>query len=407
VEGGTVAALSYFQVDGQSVDPYAINFRLYGLIIDGRNHIWRMDELKKLAVCPNLKFADFHGTNLDDVGLEHVSQVATLENLDLQDTKITNDGLAYLARLPRLRHLRLKENRQLTNECVPHLLRLESLTDLQIHETSIDQHGVESLASLPNLRDICVDVWGGNYTLDGLLALSARMPECRILAKGHGGFFQGRFNGTWPMTEQEWQECSDPSRMLDHLGTKITARRVWLLAACCCARIPHLMPSDQNAIKVVERFIDGKVGEPDLRAATAACGDHAVISLCEEVLNAVDFEAIDRAIGVMVRATDLRSYEASLHPRANAEAVRLAEQAEQCRLLRHIIGNPFRPYPAPPLWPSTVVQLAESLYAGQDCAFALHDALLEAGHAELAEHFREEKLHPKGCWVMDLVLGKS
>jgi hypothetical protein len=53
------------------------------------------------------------------------------------------------------------------------------------------------------------------------------------------------------------------------------------------------------------------------------------------------------------------------------------------------------------------VQLAESLYAGQDCSFALHDALLEAGHAELAEHFREETSHPKGCWVVDLILGKK
>jgi hypothetical protein len=60
-----------------------------------------------------------------------------------------------------------------------------------------------------------------------------------------------------------------------------------------------------------------------------------------------------------------------------------------------------------PSWPSTVVQLAESLCAGQDCAFALHDALLEAGHAELAEHSREEKSHPQGCWAVDLVLGKS
>jgi hypothetical protein len=30
-----------------------------------------------------------------------------------------------------------------------------------------------------------------------------------------------------------------------------------------------------------------------------------------------------------------------------------------------------------------------------------------AGHAELADHFREEQHHPKGCWVLDLVLGKS
>jgi hypothetical protein len=56
---------------------------------------------------------------------------------------------------------------------------------------------------------------------------------------------------------------------------------------------------------------------------------------------------------------------------------------------------------------STVTQLAESLYAGEDCAFALHDALLEAGHAELAQHFREEKWHPKGCWALDLILGKK
>jgi hypothetical protein len=83
------------------------------------------------------------------------------------------------------------------------------------------------------------------------------------------------------------------------------------------------------------------------------------------------------------------------------------EEKVQADLLRHIFGNPFRPYTAPPSWPSTVVQLAESLYGGQDCAFALHDALLEAGHAELAEHFREEKSHPKGCWVVDLILGKS
>jgi hypothetical protein len=76
-----------------------------------------------------------------------------------------------------------------------------------------------------------------------------------------------------------------------------------------------------------------------------------------------------------------------------------------CDLLRHIAGNPFRSYRR--VWPFTVVQLAESLYDGQDFVFALHDALLEAGHTELAEHFREEKSHPKGCWVVDMILSKE
>jgi len=38
-------------------------------------------------------------------------------------------------------------------------------------------------------------------------------------------------------------------------------------------------------------------------------------------------------------------------------------------------------------WPSVVVQLAESYLAGEECGFALHDALLEAGKPELAETF--------------------
>jgi hypothetical protein len=36
----------------------------------------------------------------------------------------------------------------------------------------------------------------------------------------------------------------------------------------------------------------------------------------------------------------------------------------------------------------------------------LGSALLEAGDAELAEDFRDND-HPKGCWVLDLIVGKS
>jgi hypothetical protein len=37
----------------------------------------------------------------------------------------------------------------------------------------------------------------------------------------------------------------------------------------------------------------------------------------------------------------------------------------------------------------------------------LVNALLEAGHHELAEHFRCEEWHPKGCWALDVILGRS
>src|SRR5262245_56062099 len=96
-----------------------------------------------------------------------------------------------------LRYLRLKENAQLSNACIPHLLKLRQLVDLQIHETSIDQDGVNQLVVMGALEDLCLDVWKDNYTFDGLLGLSIQMPRCRILAKGRGEFFQGEFRGTW------------------------------------------------------------------------------------------------------------------------------------------------------------------------------------------------------------------
>lgn len=118
---------------------------------------------------------------------------------------------------------------------------------------------------------------------------------------------------------------------------------------------------------------------------------HAVAETASR--STVDWRTVHQA----VHAADTRE---QWDPSAPAMNLKHAE------LLRHIVGNPFRPYPAPPHWPAAVTDLAAALYNGSDCTFALHDALLEAGHAELAEHFRERE-HPKGCWAMDVILGKA
>ena len=72
----------------------------------------------------------------------------------------------------------------------------------------------------------------------------------------------------------------------------------------------------------------------------------------------------------------------------------------------HGTGLPF-------LWPSAVIQLAESVRAGEDCCFALHAALLEFGQPTLAEHFSGEKwrlgsaTHPADCWALAAILGRD
>jgi hypothetical protein len=62
-------------------------------------------------------------------------------------------------------------------------------------------------------------------------------------------------------------------------------------------------------------------------------------------------------------------------------------------------------FQTPAYWPTNVVQLAQAIHDGQDCAFALHDALLDAGQDELAKHFCESE-HSDRRWALDLILGR-
>jgi hypothetical protein len=85
-------------------------------------------------------------------------------------------------------------------------------------------------------------------------------------------------------------------------------------------------------------------------------------------------------------------------------------------VLRDIFGNPFRKplltdRPATSSSSPVVSELAHAIY--DDRAFdrlpLLADALEDAGctDAELLGHLRSPGPHVRGCWAVDLVLGKN
>jgi hypothetical protein len=86
----------------------------------------------------------------------------------------------------------------------------------------------------------------------------------------------------------------------------------------------------------------------------------------------------------------------------------------QAGLIRCIFGNPFRPATVDPCWltwnAGMVVQLAEMIYKERRFGDLpiLADALEEAGCADedILCHCRAPDEHVRGCWVVDLVLGK-
>jgi hypothetical protein len=88
------------------------------------------------------------------------------------------------------------------------------------------------------------------------------------------------------------------------------------------------------------------------------------------------------------------------------------EQAVQCEILRCVLGNPFRSVTLDPTWLTpTVTQLAIAIYHDRsfDRMPVLADALSDAGcdNEDILNHLRQPGVHVRGCWVLDLVLGKE
>jgi hypothetical protein len=80
--------------------------------------------------------------------------------------------------------------------------------------------------------------------------------------------------------------------------------------------------------------------------------------------------------------------------------------------VRDVFGNPFRRVGVEPAWLTPDVRaLAQALYAGREFERLpiLADALEDAGCTAQAilDHLRGPGEHVRGCWVLDLLLGKG
>jgi hypothetical protein len=207
--------------------------------------------------------------------------------------------------------------------------------------------------------------------------------------------------------------------MLSFLRGKTTERKFRLFAVACCLRVRELLSEqERNWVELAEKYAESETGQSKLKAArrnypaiqgrlpTAA--EMAAWAAFSTMRATPWNAAIDASRGVgdavVIQADQGRAWSDEVHAaRADARYEVLLEHAS---LLRHIIGNPLCPFQTPSSWPSSVTSLAQALYNQEPCHFALHDALLDCGQQELAEHFKQEG-HPKGCWALDAILGKS
>jgi hypothetical protein len=210
--------------------------------------------------------------------------------------------------------------------------------------------------------------------------------------------------------EARWLRSSHPSPMLKLLTAQGQCwHRKLRLAACAAVRRAwDWLPEDYRAlVEVVEAYADGEAPVAALTAAwpwaTPDADDRTVWAVSAAV------HAAHTGIGFHVENCLLKSCAAV----AGSRAAKAAELAAQAHLLRDVFGLlPFRPVVADPLWRTRdVTALAETIY--RERAFAelpaLADALEDAGCADEAflSHLRGPGPHARGCWAVDLLLGRG
>jgi hypothetical protein len=232
------------------------------------------------------------------------------------------------------------------------------------------------------------------------------------------------------MTEEQWLACADPGPMLEWLRARSGLRKMALFAVACCRRAWHLLhdPRSQEALRSAESFADGERSNSDLEAALDgayeahnAIDNFYAVGWAARRRDAADavYEAVTACYPDGFFGADQFGARQAAHKAARASPDWKAERTSQCALLRDIIGNPFQPAPVDPAWrTATVASLAEAAYAERclpssqlDSArlAVLADALEEAGCADagLLGHLRGLGPHVRGCWALDLLLGKE
>jgi len=112
--------------------------------------------LKHVSNIPSLRELVLHNTKVTDEGLSHVVKLSELTHLDLTCCKsVTDEGLGHVGAMVSLRTLKLGGCPQITDEGVRHLCGLILLDKLILHATLVTETGLEHLSALSKLQIEC------------------------------------------------------------------------------------------------------------------------------------------------------------------------------------------------------------------------------------------------------------
>lgn len=265
------------------------------------------------------------------------------------------------------------------------------------------------------------------------------------------------------MTESEWLAATVPETILAALKGEVRERKLRLFALSCCRRVDFLLGADDMkrcrfAIGTLENQIEKIASDRELQTALVdmvgeamdagnsvhhpgdlvwyaiSAAAYSLVSLrkgdwanlAKQTCEAIAYDSLVRSNnteleGVAARwnlkkpfnEVEWRRDETAIRELHEYVAAYGIEQTNQAHRIRDIFGNPFRPVAFDLSWGSdTVLSLARHIYNSRDSSAmpVLADALQDAGcdNDDILNHCRDANgVHVRGCWVVDLLLGKS
>jgi hypothetical protein len=209
--------------------------------------------------------------------------------------------------------------------------------------------------------------------------------------------------------------------MLQFLQGRANVRKLRLFACACCRLVWPLMTDERSrtAVEVAERYADGLADPRELQkahtAALTATGPDPAVGVAAYWASSKNPPVANvclAAAEAAARAAVEAAGPSGVAQAAAWDAAGAAGARAQVALLRDLFDNPFRPIGIEPAWAVGVpVRIAQSVYVEgrfEDMPI-LADALEEAGCTDerILTHCRGPGPHARGCWVVDLLLGRE
>ena len=228
------------------------------------------------------------------------------------------------------------------------------------------------------------------------------------------------------MTQDEWlSSTADPAEMLAFLRTRgMDNDRKLRLFACACVRTvwPWLVEArSQKVVKVAEQYADRVVSASKLASVLASAKGAS-----RALVNRRDMPGRLQAAALVLHLGFAMDEDAAEVAKLTAELTDPPSAAtpKQAVLLRDLFGPlPFREVHLDPsllTWNNgSIGRMAEAVYEDREMPSGvfrtqlvarLVEALEQAGcrDADVMDHLRQpDGVHVRGCWCVDLLLGKA